>query len=181
VTRRCFLALPLDEVARADLVDFMRGLCLEKLRLTRLENLHVTLKFLGDVDDPQVPPLIDALNSAAGECRAFELNMTCISYLPDARRARVVAAEGDRPPALMSLFQWVEEACHGVGFQREGRAYLPHITLGRFRTPPRRLPTPQALAFTPTSFPVNRFVLMQSTLDHDGPTYTALADFPLRV
>lgn len=176
--KRCFLALPLDEVAIADLTDAMSGVAIDGLRLTRPENLHVTLKFLGDVDDPDLPRLIELLQRIAVECRPFELNMTGIDYLPDARRARVLAAKLDRPAALAALFDCIEEASFDLGFPREGRAYHPHITLGRFRRPPRMAPAPDTFRFTPTTLPVASFTLLESTLGGSAPTYTPLGEFP---
>ena len=178
--KRCFLALPLDEVAIADLADLMSGVQIEGLRPTRPENLHVTLKFLGDVDDPDLPGLIGALQNVAQECQAFELSLTEIAYLPTPRRPRVLAAAMDRPPPMIQLFNWIEEAVADLGFPREGRAFNPHITLGRFRNPPRRLPSPAVFQLSPTTIPVDRFVLMQSTLGGQAPTYAELAGFPLQ-
>jgi RNA 2',3'-cyclic 3'-phosphodiesterase len=179
-TKRCFIALPLDEVALADLRDAMEGIEIEGLRLTRHENLHVTLKFLGDVEDREIPRLIDSLGGVAAERPAFELSLTAIGYMPDARRPRVLAATIDRSPQALTLFEGVEEAVSELGFPREGRAYHPHITLGRFRRPPRRIPAPDTFHLAPTTLPVERFVLMSSTLGGAAPEYAELATFPLR-
>ena len=179
-TKRCFIALPLDEVVQADLRDVTEGVEIEGLRLTRPENLHVTMKFLGDVDDPDLPGVIGSLNHVGAQCTAFELNLTGLGYMPDARRARVLAAMLDRPTQALSLFDSIEEALYERGFPREGRAYNPHITLGRFRRPPRRLPAPESFRFNPTTLPVTRFVLIHSTLGGAAPIYAELAQFELR-
>ena len=178
-SKRLFIALPLDEVAIADLRDAMTGVEIEGLRLTRPENLHVTLKFLGDVDDPLIADLIVTLQDVAAGHRPFELAMTGITYLPDARRARVLAAAMDRPAAAMTLFEQVEQAAYELGFPREARPYRPHITLGRFRRPPRSLPPPDSFRLAPTTLPVSRLVLVHSTLGGEAPVYTELAEFPL--
>lgn len=177
--KRCFIALPIDAVAIADFSDVMEGIEIEGLRPTRPENLHATLKFLGDVDDPDLPGIIDALAGIAAQQRPFELTVSGITYLPNPRRPRVLAATMDRPPPLSLLFGGVEQAVFDLGFPREGRAYHPHITLGRFKKPPRSLPPPDAFPLQPMTLPIDRFVLMQSTLRANAPEYTPLAEFLL--
>ncbi len=177
--KRCFVAIELDEIARADLGDSMDRIDIDGLRLGNPQNLHVTLKFLGDVEDPALPGVIERLRHAAAGIGPIELNATGIAYLPDARRARVLSATVDSPPELLQLFHRVEDAMADAGFRREGRPYRPHITIGRFRKPPRRAPAPQTLPFGPTSWTAEAITLMQSDLGPGGPTYTPLAEMRL--
>lgn len=180
--KRCFVAIPLDEVVRADLADAMAELTLPGMRRTPLANLHATLKFLGDVDDPQMPEVLEALQTATEGVTPFDLEVTELAYLPNARRPRVLSAKLDRPAALVRLHEQVEALMHAVGFQKEGRAYNPHITLGRYRKPPREVADLELLSGElagETGWRVERFVLFQSILEPTGPRYVELAEFRL--
>ena len=178
-TRRCFIALPLDEACIGDLTDFMQTVRIEGMRPTRPENMHLTLKFLGDVEDSALPELMNQIRDAVASSPAFELEVTGAVFLPDTRRARVFAAECQLAVELARLFNVVEDVTAACGFRREGRAYHPHITLGRFRRPPRRLPRGDELALPVTGCRIEQIVLLQSDLAPGGAVYTSLAQFPL--
>ncbi|MEX2672547.1 MAG: RNA 2',3'-cyclic phosphodiesterase, partial [Phycisphaeraceae bacterium] len=180
--KRCFVAIPLDEMVVADLADAMAGLTLEGMRRPPLENLHVTVKFLGDVDDPQMPQILEALATATEDVPPFELELQGLTYLPNPRRPRVLAAKLDRPAPLLKLQQQVEELTHAIGFQKEGRVYNPHITLGRYRKPPRDVVDLQQASEQlkgESGWPVHSMVLLQSVLESAGPRYVELAEFKL--
>ncbi|MBI1368592.1 MAG: RNA 2',3'-cyclic phosphodiesterase [Planctomycetes bacterium] len=177
--KRCFVALPLDAITRADMGDVLRGLDIEGMRPTGLENLHITVKFLGDVEDPDLPGVIEAVREAIRGVGRFELAAERLLYLPDARRPRVLAAEMDRPETVMRLYDQIEDAMEAVGFRREGRAYRPHVTLGRFRKPPRHVPDVSMVLTEPVICEVERVVLMESVLERGGAVYAELASFDL--
>ena len=178
-TKRCFVAIPLDEAVHADLVEMMQRVRIDGVRKIPIENLHVTVKFLGDVDDASISEIIDGLTEAARDIGAFELNVEKVICLPDARRARVLAVEFDRPAALMQLVDQIEDMMQVLGFRREGRAYRPHVTVGRFKRPPRNAPEPESFEAPDAGFTADCLLLMQSILDRAGATYTPLADVAL--
>ncbi len=172
--KRCFVAVPIDPAVRADLVEAAAAFRpLAGLRLTAAEHLHLTVKFLGNVEDDRLEDVIAALRLATEGAGRFALNVEGLIVLPDSRRPRVLAAELDRPPGLLMLVEAMEDAMEAAGFPREGRVYRPHITLGRFRKPPRgALPT---VDLVPTGFVANRIELMQSVLRPEGPQYNVMA------
>jgi len=176
--KRLFIALPLDDVARADIVDLMEGYEVEAMRPTEPINLHVTVKFLGNVEDPSIPGIIDALRDAANQTPRFDMDVLRLAAFPTARRAKVLALSLSCPDVITQLFERIESAMTDCGFRREGRAYHPHVTVGRFRTPPQQTPDVGA-ALGPLTLAIDRVVLMQSLLEPTGPTYLELASFPL--
>jgi len=183
-TRRCFIALPLERVVTGALGRFMDGVDLPGLRRVPPENLHVTVKFLGDVEDPALEQVIEALDGAVAGAAAFDLAVEAVTYLPDRRRPRVLAAALSRPEAVVHLHGRIEDALAETGFRREARAYNPHVTLGRFgrRRRPRSaaaLPPPQTFEVAPVGFSVDQVLLMQSELKRSGPRYLSLARFDL--
>jgi 2'-5' RNA ligase len=148
------------------------------------ENLHVTLKFLGGIDEARVPPVIDALDAAVRRHARFAIEVGGLGAFPSASRARVLWAGivgGDG--ALGALAATVDAALAVVGFPREERAFSPHITLGRVREP---RPAPE-LAEALTAGGARRFgqvevdqvTLMRSDLSPNGARYTPLAGLPL--
>src|SRR5687767_13170747 len=129
---RLFLAIELSDELRNHLVKMQDGVrsLATNLSFTRPENLHLTLKLLAEVPDPDVPSLTDALNTIprVGE---FSLSTTGIICFPDRGRVRVISANVNAPHNLLQLHTQIETAMQAKGFARENRAYRPHITLAR--------------------------------------------------
>jgi 2'-5' RNA ligase len=184
---RLFVAIELSDELRNHLVrvqDKVRTVA-PNLSFTRPENLHLTLKFLGEVPDPDVPSLTDALNTVP-PVGAFPLTTTGIICFPDRGRVRVISADVNAPDNLLQLQSHIETATEARGFARENRSYHPHITLARARTP---LPPPMRQKLSDTgdahgdapSMPVNDFVLMQSRLLPKGAEYTPAARFYIKL
>ena len=145
------------------------------------ENIHVSLKFLGEVDEARAPELRTALEQAArggarSESRPLTLHIAGFGVFPDYRRPHVVWAGIDPDPALELLQHGVEEAFAALGFPTEARAFRPHVTLGRTRRDarPRDFAGLEsllgALDFSET-VTVAQVDLMQSTLQPEGSVY----------
>jgi len=99
------------------------------------EKLHLTMKFLGDVDDAGVARLARAADAVAARHRPFEMTLGGVGAFPNFRRARVVWMGVESEPRLELLHHDLEIACAEAGFEVEGRPFRPHITLARVRTP----------------------------------------------
>jgi 2'-5' RNA ligase len=147
------------------------------------ENIHLSLKFLGDVDDAREPELSAALKQAAGtrEPRAprpLTLQITGFGVFPDYHRPHVLWAGVTPDPGLELLQHGVEQAFAPLGFPTEARAFRPHVTLGRAARDARpRDFTGLAEILAGTDFDATVTVaevdLMQSTLQPNtaGPVY----------
>ena len=99
------------------------------------ENLHLTLKFLGSVDQPRVTELADRLRSVARTHRPLALDIGGPGVFPNLRAPRIVWMGVAADARLELLHHDVERACEAAGFPVEGRAFRPHITLGRVKSP----------------------------------------------
>jgi 2'-5' RNA ligase len=143
------------------------------------ENMHVSLKFLGEVDETREAELRAALRQAAGgatrsEPRSLTLHVEGFGVFPDYRRPHVVWAGIAPDPGLELLQHAVEQAFEPLGFPTEARAFRPHVTLGRARRDARPRdfaglePLLDALEFSET-VTVAELDLMQSTLQPHGP------------
>ncbi len=143
---------------------------------TAADNLHITLKFLGQTPDSELARLTAALDSVrlAGP---LHLRIDRLAPFPPRRPRMIVAAVGDEDAALPALFQAIESAVAPLGFPREGRPFHGHITLARLKTPPRLDVWP---ALEPAlTFDCVDFSLIESRLDSRGARYFDLARFAL--
>lgn len=146
------------------------------------ENLHITLHFLGDTPVSRLPPLIDALGRV--EMPALTLHLGELVFFPDACRARVASLglTGD-VDLLVDLHSCMSPVLKDQGFRLDHRVYRPHVTLVRFKFPPRQgaeraAEISRALTQQLESFRAMQFTLYQSTLDRSGARYAPLAHLP---
>jgi len=150
-----------------------------EVRWVRPENLHLTLKFLGEISDDDLSLVSGALEPLGPRYAPFEAGLSGFGAFPSPKRARIVWAgigEGSEP--LRSLATDVEASLEPLGFVREGREYTPHLTLGRARGRPVRLGAVESPSALP-GFTVTGVELVESTLGAAGATYSTLATYPL--
>ncbi len=184
---RAFVALNFPDRLRHELWDALAPLreCPKKLpvKWVRAENIHLSLKFLGDVEETRDAELVAALNRAAGmghEPRPLTLQITGFGVFPDYHRPHVLWAGVTPEPGLELLQHGVEQAFAPLGFPTEARAFRPHVTLGRAARDARPRDftgLEEILAGTDfdATVTVTEVDLMQSTLQPTGPVYQVKA------
>lgn len=177
--RRLFVGLTLPERVESALLESRRSWeSLPGARFAR--ELHLTLKFLGNVAESDIQQIALALESVASALRPFTLSVGGLGCFPNARRASVVWRGVDQGfNELSKAAAQVEHALELIGFARETRPYTPHITLARLRPPSDLrgwLPTSEQKEAVPP-FQVDQFHLIQSDLRPDGARYTSLRRF----
>jgi 2'-5' RNA ligase len=170
-----------DRICRAE--DQLAPL-LKDIRWIRRESLHLTLKFLGHVDDGRIDDIQAAVQTAVASLLRFNVSCRGFGAFPDIRRPRVfwTGLEGGSLPRLAEA---TEQALEPLGFPREKREFRPHLTIGRWREGTRvgdalRRVVDEWRGHDFGTFAVDEAVLFQSTLRRDGAVYTALKSFPLR-
>jgi 2'-5' RNA ligase len=182
---RLFLAVELPQEVREHLLKVRQTLegALPKVSYTRGENLHLTLKFLGDVE----PKRVDAITESLGHIKSpqFELFANAIECFPHRGPIKVITAalDGTLPP-LRALVESIEQRCKFLGFEKEQRGFRPHVTFARarpvlsqrFRT---ELEEATSNLWPGPSFSTTEFVQMESQLHPQGSIYKPLARFPL--
>lgn len=153
------------------------------IRWTRAHNLHLTLKFLGDIARGQVEPILHALQDALRGRPALRLVVRGLGAFPNPKKPRVLWA-GIAGEGLKELSETVETALMALDFPPEEREFTPHLTIGRVRSLrgwDRVLAVMRAHEQADFGESVvDHVTLYQSTLRPDGAVYTPLGVIPLR-
>ena len=144
-------------------------------------NQHVTLRFLGWVEDEEVEPVRRAGAAAAESLEPAPVSLSGLGVFPSRARARVLWVGLDDPAALLaSAAATLAERLEPLGFAPEERAFRPHLTLARFRTPERVRVELEPLDLGDESlFEVAAIELFRSHLHPQGARYEVVAAFPL--
>jgi 2'-5' RNA ligase len=183
---RAFLAIDLPRGLRPWLAQVLGELQQSRadVRWVAADNIHLTLKFFGNITAEQAAAITGAAGEVAAAQTPFELLVTQPGAFPNLRNPRVVwLGLGGDTLALSQLFYRLEKAFAPMGFPPEDRAFNPHLTLGRVKSPKgreslvRRLEGLAAPAAAP--FKVSEMVLFKSTLTPKGSIYTPLQVIPL--
>ncbi len=154
-----------------------------KLRWTKPENLHLTLKFIGEWPEGRLDELKKALASVAAGA-PFDVKFSGLGFFPNARSPRVFWVGIEASPELRQLAAAVDRALEPLGIAPEKRAFAPHLTLARIQERPALGDLHRAIESLPSRefgvFSPECFYLYQSQLRPGGSVYTRNAEFPCR-
>jgi 2'-5' RNA ligase len=150
----------------------------------RPASLHVTLKFLGEIETARVEALSSAARAAAAALAPFELSVEGAGTFPASGAARVLwLGIRDETGQLARLQRQLEDECEAAGFRRESRAFKPHLTLARLRPSTDALAVSEAhrrTPFGPHRFRASELVVLRSELAPGGSRYTPLSRHAFR-
>lgn len=186
-TVRAFVALKLsaemEEALRRIQAGLQGQIARETCRWVRPADIHLTLKFLGDVPQTDVSEVADVIRMICAQHQPFDLALAQVGCFPNHRQPRVVwvGVSGDVAP-LAALQREIEEALSDLGYEAEVRGFSPHLTLARTSrnaTPAQVAALGQQLQRAQhreeASTHVDKVFLMRSDLHPSGPIYTELA------
>jgi len=185
--RRLFIALPVDDRALIKPLGSIYS-DLNKyssiLKSVSIENLHITMKFLGDVDEDKMLKMADLFSSLENP-GSIEYTIKGAGCFPSLSAPSVIWAGIQCDMGIMSkLYSLVEDFCESFGFERETRRFIPHLTVARVRRgkdiPPglkEFIKSNKERVYGTSVF--NRLVLFESKLDKTGPEYISLAEVRL--
>ncbi len=179
---RAFLAIEIPPEVARKLADLKYRLApeLAGVRWVPAGNIHMTVKFLGDIVLPMTEAVSGVMSEMAGR-EPIRLEARGLGVFPGLKRPRVLWAGLDgETEALAGLAQELDERMERLGFRKESRKFHPHLTLGRFKP---KAPVPSGLAtllrrvsdFGPLPFRAASLVLFKSDLRSGGPVYTPLS------
>jgi 2'-5' RNA ligase len=179
---RAFIAIRCPEELKKDLLTAQKKIApLGDMKLVESENLHMTVKFLGEVADAKVDAVTDALRPVS-EKQSFTISIRGIGVFPNPAYVRVVWAgvdEGAREAEHLS--REVDDRLHALGFPRDER-FHPHFTLARVRSVDKEKMKKILIEYEAAefgSFTVSSVDLMESRLSPRGPVYSILKSLKL--
>jgi len=180
---RLFVALEIPSAVReklAELVNSFRAVS-PQTRWVRPENLHVTLKFIGEVPETKLAPFQRTL-AQVRSAQPVTLDFRGLGFFPNDKHPRVLWAGIESSPNLKTLVEEIEKTTETLGVPPEKRPFSPHLSLARFEPP--RLPEKLREAIQENagrefgSLRAHQFRLIESKLKPSGAEYTTVESFP---
>ena len=187
---RCFIAIDIDEGIRAELHEVQQEIAEQvdirksDVKWVRPEAMHLTLKFLGEIRDPEVVDICEVVKTVAGRHQAFDFGVREVGSF-GGRSARVLwVGAGLDCPELLALQADLAEALDAAGWPKESRKFSGHLTLCRVRNAKAGIRLAQITEqYKDVDLGTVRCAsvcVYQSTLRPEGPMYTLLGHYRLR-
>lgn len=186
-TERCFVAICLEENIKNEIIKAQKVLAKIDcpVKWVEAENLHLTMKFLGDMKNELLPSVIDVLSSLTKNFKPMQFYLTQIGAFPSFQRPKIIwAGVKDENESIKHLVDQMEDGLFSLGLPKENREFVGHITVGRVKS----LRNVRLLADTILQYPmlptfkqaVKAITLYKSTLTAQGPIYEVVKNFMLR-
>jgi 2'-5' RNA ligase len=146
------------------------------------DNIHLTLKFLGDINENQLKQISEGLTAIAINTESFKLGIGKIGAFPRINNPKTVWVGVEQNSLLIDLFEQLEEIASNSGIPKEKRSFSPHLTVGRvkFLSKENRFTSILTeLEFEEEIIPVNSVSFIESRLTPEGPVYSVIHKYPL--
>jgi 2'-5' RNA ligase len=187
---RCFIAIDIDDEIRAALGDLQKELQgkadikRSDVKWVNPKNIHLTLKFLGEVADERIVEICSVVEEVAGRHKIFDVDIGSVGHF-GGRSARVVwIGAGEGNDSLLQLQKDLEQQLAQAGWPEEARKFTGHLTLCRIRNPKAGFKLAQMTEAYGNlelgTVPADSITVYQSQLTPSGPIYTVLADYKLK-
>lgn len=189
---RAFIAIELPKEIKTILTKTQEKLKSSEadIKWVEPENIHLTLKFLGEINEEQLNKITKIITNIASSKEPFHINLSCIGAFPDIKYPRVIWAGSDKSEfELKTIVKELENKIQKIGIPKEGRAFSSHITLGRVRSGLNKDKLKQkleelskvAIAGETAEFEANKITLFKSTITSKGPVYEAIHRASLKI
>jgi len=181
---RAFIAIEVSDEVRDNLVRAQQriGTKAAKIKFVERENFHVTLKFLGEIDDARARDVMEALEGIAKKHKKHRVRVKGIGVFPNPNYVRVIWAGIENDGEINAIAKEVEREMRKLGFKREHN-FVAHVTIGRVKFVRDKLELAMALRDLENEdfgeFEVDAIELKRSTLTPRGPIYETVARFEL--
>ena len=162
--------------------DQLSRLChgVRDARWVRHENYHLTLRFIGELEEPYLPDILGALSRVKSE--SFSLTLSGVGHFQNGRRIRSLWVGAEPCDALVQLQSRIDRALRHADVSPDGRRFTPHVTLARLKNGMAEQVGGWIEAnflFRAAPFMVDHFVLYDSYLSHTSAIYSPVVEFPL--
>lgn len=178
---RSFIAIDISDVVKASINDIISrlGADLRSVRWVPAGNMHLTLKFLGDINDDLVSIIKERLLHLGSCHQPFALDIHGAGAFPNLKHPNILWIGIKASDRLKSLFMDIDTSLSEIGFDREDRGFSPHLTVGRVKDKRGIDPIIKELATYKDAFfgtiEVHEILLMKSVLKPSGAEYSAVA------
>ena len=175
---RIFIAALIPEDIRVLLTNYIKSLKhnIDGVKWEKLEKLHVTLKFLGDVDEARVDEISNLLGKLVHGYSPFNMNISDFGGFPNLKNPRVLYVGLSHNSELPQFHSELERDLYSLGFKKEDRRFIPHITLARVK---KRINIKESLPLAKSIFDITQIGLIKSELRPEGSVYTPVKLFKL--
>ena len=183
---RTFIAINIPDHVREAIREFQKKLKEHRadVKWVRPESIHITLKFLGDVEIGRIDKIAHAVQDAVKDTEPFAVSVSGVGMFPNERRPRVLwVGVKEGAEILSDLAGKIDHALSTMGFEKEKRKYSAHLTLGRVRSPgyiEKTVKDMRSMGFESEPFTVGSIEVMKSQLLKTGALYTALHHIKLK-
>lgn len=183
---RLFLAIELDEFIKnsiSKLQHTLKSTGSAKIKYVETENIHLTLKFFGDVDNKKLEEIDEVINKTVKEFRPYILKVVNVGTFPRSNNPRVVwCGVKDKEKVTINLIKSLDNEFSNIGFKKE-KSYQPHITLGRVKSIQERENLSSTLKQQKNKYfgkmSITSIKLKSSTLTPEGPIYKTIREYEL--
>jgi 2'-5' RNA ligase len=184
VNLRLFIAFELPDEVRAAIAEYVHPLrnLPGRVSWVKPDNIHLTLKFLGDTPEKKIDGISGVLREAARDVQPILAKISGSGVFPNERRPRVLwIGIEESTGALQKLATTIDHRMHDFGFKKEDRSFSPHLTIGRVRegNVDKIVSAMRERPFTAHEVEWNEITLMQSELLPGGSVYTPLCKIKL--
>jgi 2'-5' RNA ligase len=184
---RTFAAIDIPPFVKDFIGEFIKHIRGRRrgIKWVNTDNLHITLKFIGEHDEELTQAVESALTPIAAAATPFEITISHMGAFPDRNNPRIIWQKIEtRPPlSLLNLHSSIEAALEPLGIEREKRKFSSHLTIGRIKQPSDLeglWAYEQQHPFPPISFEAESFSLYRSVLKPKGAQYTVLKNYSLQ-
>jgi 2'-5' RNA ligase len=175
---RAFVAVEVGGMSRILALDEELKRSHGDLKIVDADNIHMTMKFLGDIKDEDGEKALKAIRAAVKKLEPFEMVVKGVGVFPTEDDPRIIWVGVEEPEPVVKLQAAVEKALKKLGYEPEARAFTPHVTISRVRSQKNRLRVKEVVdAHRDEEFgaiKVDTIFLKKSFLTNEGPVYTTV-------
>jgi len=184
---RSFIAIELLLPVQTRIEDIQRKLksSASDVRWVKTESIHLTLKFLGTIEEERIPEITGSIEQCCTASVPFTLTIRTLGVFPNEKNPRVIWIGAEESTGTLTrLQQWLEKKLSLIGFKEEKRAFSPHLTLGRVKSPKGKKELMQKIAehknYACGTLEAQEICLFKSDLTPSGAVHTKLKTFLLQ-
>ena len=184
--KRTFFAvdIPVNTVLSGVLLDIRNQLKGERIKWIPADQLHLTLKFLGDTPENSVQEIINAVSESLSNSTVIPLHLGSVGVFKSLKNPRIIWIGAEPCPPLQQIAAFLDESLLSFGFATEEKEFRPHLTIGRVKEINQREKLSRVVEqYRNESFgmvSLNAILFYESCLKPEGPVYLPLKRFPLR-